>query len=121
MERARDGDNPILLRYWPSPRKKMTGPFTRRRSDGTLPKYASFTTGPIVESSPATNGIVMVVLGDGANIPRIHTDTSPELRCHRSRPAFVIVLDDSNPPMRTSRPSSVPRWGAKSAGPGDRP
>src|SRR4029453_14481832 len=100
MERARDGDNPILLRYWPSPRKKMTGPFTRRRSDGTLPKYASLTTGPSVDSSPGAKGIVIVVLGDGANIPRIHTDTSPDLRCHCSRPAFVIVLVDSNPTIR---------------------
>ena len=61
--------------------------------------------GPSVDSGPATNGIAIVVSGDGVNMPRIHTETSPECGCHGSRPAFVTVLDDSNATMRTSGPS----------------
>ena len=37
----------------------------------------------------------MVVVGDGLNWPRIHTETSPVFGCHAAVPAFAIVLEDS--------------------------
>src|SRR3954465_14659969 len=115
MGRAREGGRPILLRYCPSPLKRTAWSPTIRRSGGTFPKYASLTIGPRDASGPGSNGITIVVRGDGLNWPRIHTETSPDCLVHAARPAFAIVLDDSNATRCTASPDNVPSCFADSS------
>src|SRR4029453_2476426 len=98
----RVGERPILLRNCPSPRKKIADGPTIRRSAGTLPKYASFTIGPIAVSGPCMYGMAIVVAGDGLNMPRIQVETRPDSGRHAAVPAFLTALDDSNATARTA-------------------
>src|SRR5438093_12170137 len=85
------------------------------RSAGTFPKYASLTIGPSVDSGPSANGRTIVVCDDGLNIPRIHTDTSPDSGCQGALPTFVTVLDDSKATVRTVFADDSPTSRATSA------
>ena len=64
------------------PRNSTTRSLDVSRSAGTLPKYASLTTGPSVDSGPASNGNAIVVCGVGSNWPRIQIETSPDPCVH---------------------------------------
>src|SRR5207244_5256196 len=94
--RARADGNPILPRCRPSPRKNTVPSLTTRRSAGTRPKYASFTTGPSADSGPGVIGSAIVVCADGANIPRIHTDTRPDCGCQDAFPLLVTVRSEEH-------------------------
>ena len=99
----------------------MTDSFTRSRSSGTFPKYASLTIGPSVDSGPGTNGIAIVVSGDGVNMPRIQTDTSPDFALPRLAAGIrhrVGRFERHHPHSRDR--AGAPRCVAKSSAPSSR-
>src|SRR5690349_11550657 len=83
-----------------------------RRSPGTLPKYASFTIGPVPD---ALNGRAIVVDSDGVICPRIQIDTRPDSWVHALRPELLTVLEDSYATVPRSLPGAVPSKVAISA------
>src|SRR5439155_20626347 len=103
------GENPILLRYRPSPLKNTARSPTASRSGGTGPKYAALTIAPRAASGPGSNGTTTVVCGDGLNIPRIHTETRPPSFVHGFVPAFVILFSDSKATACTGSVPVIPR------------
>ncbi|MBX3199629.1 MAG: hypothetical protein KF894_15955 [Labilithrix sp.] len=60
-------------------------------------------------AAPFSNGITTRASGAGANIARIHIDTSPRSRDQRALPAFTTVFRVSNATKPTSLPGPASR------------